>query len=246
MEWQIEKYKVNGFVILDDLFYTRESRMHEFCNKLFERNISIKFFCHARIDRVKKETIELMKKAGLLLLAVGVESGSQKLLGIMNKGTTLEQIESAFKIYNEAGINTFGHIILGHPDETTKDRDLTRELLKRIKPTYDFEIKRAKYLLGGDNFKEFTYTIDNPEFSTTIPLEELKKIGDEFEGMGAVNRNKNLFIYPSFIIFIIKFLFFHPLVILEALYLRYIIHKTNQMSILAVFKDAIQFYKQKF
>lgn len=261
MQWQINKYKVEAFVILDDIFYFKESRVNEFCQKIIRKNIKIKFFCHARVDRVKKETVDLLKKAGALLLAVGVESGSQKILDAFKKGTTIEQIENAFKIYNEVGINTFAFIIVGHPDETEEDRFLTRELLKRIKPTfipvsyympmpgtpsYGFDIKKARYLLGGDDFRDFTYTTDYPEISTTVPLDELKKIGDEFEGLSTKNRNKNLFIYPGFIFFIIRFIIFHPGVIIRGLYLRYIAHKTNQMSFLAVLKDAIQFYLQRF
>lgn len=261
MEWQINKYNVEGFVILDDLFYFKESRAIEFCNKIIERNIKTKFFCHARVDKVKKETVELMKKAGVLLLAIGVESGSQKILNAMNKGTTVEQIEKAFSIYNEVGINTFAFIIVGHPKEIDEDREMTRALLKRIKPThipvsyympmpgtpsYDFEISNAKHIKSNGKPGEFTYTTDYPEFSTTVPLDDLKRIGDEFDSLSVVDRNKNLFSYPSFIPFLLKYVLFHPLVFLEGFYLRYIAHKTQQMSPMAVIKDAIQFHMQKF
>jgi len=261
MESQIEKYGVDGFAILDDLFYFREERTAEFCKKIVKRGIKAKFFCHVRVDRVTRETVELMKKAGFLLLAVGVESGSQKLLDAMNKETSVEKIENAFKIYNEIGINTFAFIIVGHPDETDNDRELTKQLLKRIKPTHvpvsyyvpmpgtpshDFETDQAKYLLGGVNFQGFSYLTDDPEFSTTIPLEELKKIGNDFERLSVINRNMNLFKYPAFILFITGFLIIHPLIIIEALYIRYISKKTHKMSLISVLKDAIQFQKQKF
>ena len=261
MEWQIKNYNVEGFVILDDLFYFRESRAIEFCNKIIERNIDTKFFCHARVDNVKKETVDLMKKAGVLLLAIGVESGSQKILDAMKKGTTVEQIEKAFKIYNEVGINTFAFIIVGHPMETDDDRKMTKALLKRIKPThipvsyympmpgtpsYNFELSNAKHIKTNGNTEEFTYTTDYPEFSTTIPLDDLKRIGDEFDSLSTVDRNKNLFSYPSFIKFLLKYTLFHPLVFLEGFYLRYVSHKTHQMAPMAVIKDAIQFHMQKF
>jgi len=261
MQYQIKVFNIEAFVVLDDLFYFKEKRTIEICNKIIERNIKVKLFVHGRVDIVKKETIKLMKEAGVFLLAVGVESGSQKILNAINKRITIDQIESAFRIYNEVGINTFVFIIVGHPDETEEDRELTRKLLKRIKPynvavnyympmpgtpSYDFEIKNAKYLKGGENFTEFTYTTSEPEFSTSLPLEQLKKIGGEFEGMSIVNRNFNMFRYPKFIynMFLISLL--HPSIILEALYLRYIAKRTNQPSIIVVIKEAIQFYKQRF
>lgn len=261
IELQIKKFNIEGFVVLDDIFYFKEKRTVEFCQKIIKRKIKTKFFCHARVDIVKKDIVRLMKDAGVLLLAVGVESGSQKILDAIKKGITVEQIENAFRIYNEVGINTFAFIIVGHPLETEEDRELTRSLLKRIKathvavnyympmpgtPSYDFEIKEAKYLLSGKDFKELTYTTDNPEFSTSVPLEELKKTGDEFEALSVIGRNRNILTYPSFIIFLIQFLIFHSFTILEALYLRYVVHKMHQMSVFAVLKDAIQFHKQRF
>ncbi|MDR4504197.1 MAG: B12-binding domain-containing radical SAM protein [Candidatus Scalindua sp.] len=261
IEWQINKFNIEGFVVLDDLFYFRESRTVEFCKKIIERNVKTKFFCHARVDKVKKETVELMKNAGVLLLAVGVESGSQKILDSMKKGITVEQIENAFEIYNEAGINTFAFIIVGHPEETDEDRKMTRALLTKIKatnvavnyympmpgtPSFEFEISSAKFLVDRKGFKGFTYTTDYPEFSTTIPLDALKMVGDEFESLSVVDRNKNLFSYPGFILFLLKYILFHPLIFLEGFYLRYLAHKTHQMSPMAVIKDAIQFHMQKF
>ena len=113
-------------------------------------------------------------------------------------------------------------------------------------PSYNFEISKAKYLLGGNHFQGFSYITDDPEFSTTIPIEDLKKIGDEFESLARVNRNLNLFKYSEFTAHMVKFLILHPLFILEALLLRYLLHRTHQRSLLGVVKDAVQFHRQRF
>jgi hypothetical protein len=76
----------------------------------------------------------------------------------------------------------------------------------------EVEISSAKFLVGKKNFKGFTYTTDYPEFSTTVPLEDLKRIGDEFGSLSVVDRNRNLFSYPSFIPFLLKYILFYPLV----------------------------------
>jgi anaerobic magnesium-protoporphyrin IX monomethyl ester cyclase len=261
MEWQIKTYNIEAFVILDDLFYLKEKRVIEFCEKIKQRGIKTKFMCHGRVDKAKVEIVHLMKEAGLLLLAVGVESGSQKILDAMQKGTTVEQNLKAFEVYNQVGINTFAFIIVGHPEETEEDRELTRQMLKTIKATnvavnyympmpgtdsYQFELENAKYLVDGDDFEDFTYTTDYPEFSTSVPLDQLKQIGDEFQAMSLVNRNKNLFSYPDFIRDMSLLCLTRPWVILEAFYHRYISHKTKQMSVLGLFKDAITFDKQRF
>lgn len=261
MRWQIDTYGVEAFVILDDLFYFKEERVTEFCCKVIDQGIKTKFMCHGRVDRVNKEIIQLMKDAGLFLLAVGVESGSQKVLDAMHKGTKIAQIEKAFAIYNEVGINTFAFIIVGHPVETAEDRELTRGLLQRIHsynvavnyympmpgtPSYAFELDSARHLIGGDDFTEFSYTTDFPEFSTTVPLEELKRIGDEFQALSVVNRNWNLFKYPAFMRDMFLILFLRPDVLIEAFWLRYVAKKIRHMSLMSLIKDAISFHRQRF
>jgi anaerobic magnesium-protoporphyrin IX monomethyl ester cyclase len=261
IEWQIKTYNVDGFVVLDDMFYLKEKRTIEFCEKVIARNIKAKYFCHGRVDRAKKETLALMKKAGVLLLAVGVESGSQKILDAMHKETDISQVEHAFKMYREVGMNSFAFIIVGHPQETKEDLDLTRALIEKIKPTnvgvnyympmpgtpsFELEISNAKYVVGNGTIDDFTFTTDYPEFSMSTPLDELNRIGDEFQGMSVVNRNMNLFTYPKFIFDMIMISLLHPLVILESFYHRYITKKTNQISVVAIIKDAVQFHKQRF
>lgn len=261
LRWQLRSYSIEAFVILDDLFYFKEGRTIEFCEKILRNNIRVKFYCHTRVDIIRKETAALMKRAGFIMFAIGVESGSDKILRAMNKRFTTADIEKAFQIYRDVGIDTFSHIILGHPLETDEDRDQTRKLLSKIHPTMvavnyympmpgtksmEFDPHHAKYLLGEKRFRGFTYTHDYPEFSMTIPLEALKRIGDELNGLAAVDRNKNLFRYPSFLLFIIKFLVFQPGSLIEAFIIRFVTRKTTQMSLFAVVKDAIQFHAFKF
>ena len=65
---------------------------------------------------------------------IGVESGSDHTLGLMNKGITVEKIERFFGWCHEAGINTYASMMFGFPGETDEDRNQTEEMLKRIKP----------------------------------------------------------------------------------------------------------------
>ena len=261
MEWQIENYRLEAFVILDDLFYYKEERVLEFCDKIKKRNIKTKFMAHSRVDRVDEKIIGRLKEAGLLLLAVGVESGSQKVLDAMRKGTTIQQIEEAFEIYNLVGINTFAFIIVGHPDESAEDHELTRQLIQRIKPTnvavnyympmpgtesYEFEIKNAKHLVDGDEFKEFTFTTNCPEFSMTDSLEVLQRVGNEFESMSVVNRNYNLFTYPQFWLDMFSIVVFKPWIVIDACWERYVKKTMVQSSFNNLMKDAISFAKQRF
>ncbi len=261
MQWQMDEFGAEAFVILDDLFYYKKKRVLEFCDKVKARGMRFQFSCHARVDIVDEEVIAALKEAGLLLLMVGVESGSQKILDAMNKKTTVQTIEDAFAVYNRVGVNTLAFIIVGHPEETAEDRDATRRLLERIRATnvavsfympmpgtksFEFDVANAKHLIGGKHFKGFSYTTDYPEFSTTDPLETLNDVGNEFTAMSMVNRNTNLFTYPAFFRDMARFLLLHPMALVEGFWIRYVRKQTHQMSAMAVVKDAIQFQKQWF
>lgn len=261
MQWQMDEFDAEAFVILDDLFYFKKKRVMEFCEKVKARGMDFKFSCHSRVDIADEEVLQALKDVGLTLLMVGVESGSQKILDAMNKGTNIPMIEESFRVYNKVGINTLAFIIVGHPDEDEEDRKLTRTLLHRIKATnvavsfympmpgtksFEFDIKNAKYVIGGDNFKGFSFTTDYPEFSTTVPLEELNEIGKEFTGLSTVDRNMNLFTYSDFPKDMIKMSLMHPLALIEGFWNRYVTKQTQQMGVMSVVKDAIQFQKQKF
>ena len=78
----------------------------------------------------------LMKKAGCVQVDIGVESGSPKVLKALKKGETPEQTAAAFKACHDAGIAPMGTFLVGCPEETMEDVELTRQLVKRIKPSF--------------------------------------------------------------------------------------------------------------
>jgi len=63
-----------------------------------------------------------MKSAGLIKVAIGIESGSQRILdNIYNKGITLEQVKNAISIINELELSCRGYFMIGAPTETEKE-----------------------------------------------------------------------------------------------------------------------------
>jgi len=75
----------------------------------------------------------LMKKAGCIRIKYGVESGSEKILSLMQKNITIDQIKNAFKWTKEANIETFIYIMVGNPYETEKDYQETLKLCKDVR-----------------------------------------------------------------------------------------------------------------
>ncbi len=90
--------------------------------------------CQARVDQVTPQMLRAMKDGGMVGMAFGVESGSQKILDFYRKRITPEKTIRAFDLCREFGIGTHAFIMLGAPPETKADLQATVDLVERIKP----------------------------------------------------------------------------------------------------------------
>jgi radical SAM superfamily enzyme YgiQ (UPF0313 family) len=79
--------------------------------------------------------LQRIRDAGCIQLDFGVESGSPRLLEIIRKGITIEQVHAAFALCRKYHIRTFANILLNLPTETEEDILLTDRLLQEIDPT---------------------------------------------------------------------------------------------------------------
>ena len=95
--------------------------------------------CESRVDSLDREMVRIMAESGCGALYIGFESGSQRILDIFNKKTTVEQGLSVGEWCQEFGVRIAGSFITKHPDETEEDRRLTREFIDRIKLTSCWE-----------------------------------------------------------------------------------------------------------
>lgn len=129
-------YGINSIIFYDDLFTLDKKRVLEICQGIINRGLKIEWKCEGRVNLADRETLALMKKAGCSMVAYGVESGNQKGLDYLNKGTTVEQIRNAFELTKRAGIRPMAYFVLGIPVETYKDELRTIDFAKEIKPAY--------------------------------------------------------------------------------------------------------------
>jgi len=114
------------------------------CQLIIKENLKINWKCETRVNLVDKELLETMKKAGCYLISYGFESGNQRILNILKKGTTLEQIKKAVYLTREAGIEILGYFMLGIPGETKKEIEQTIDLAKNLNLDYvQFSIATA-------------------------------------------------------------------------------------------------------
>jgi radical SAM superfamily enzyme YgiQ (UPF0313 family) len=87
-----------------------------------------------RADNTDLELFGLMKAAGCKRVGFGVESGNQRVLDIMKKHQTIDQVRQAFANARQAGLQTIGFFIFGLPGENEETMEDTIRLALELDP----------------------------------------------------------------------------------------------------------------
>lgn len=131
-----DKYGINKFNFQDDTFTVNKKRLHKMF-ELFEP-LKIGFRFHGRSGLDMPEDYKRAKKAGAEVCAWGIESGSQKMLNLMNKQTTVEKNEQVIKWAKEAGLTTRAFFVIGFPGEDKKTIEETKKFIEKTNPDQYF------------------------------------------------------------------------------------------------------------
>ncbi|HVO74046.1 MAG TPA: radical SAM protein [Ignavibacteriaceae bacterium] len=146
-------YKVDHLWITDDIFGLKPNWIKEFSDELNKINVKVPYKCLSRPDLLLRGgTIDDLKESGCRTIWIGAESGSQKILDAMDKGTTVEQIYQASSKIHEAGMEIAFFIQFGYSGENWKDIKLTRKMIRDCVPE-DIGIS-VSYPLPGTVFFE--------------------------------------------------------------------------------------------
>jgi anaerobic magnesium-protoporphyrin IX monomethyl ester cyclase len=125
----------NFFLFRDDSLASLGGKwVSVFRQEMEKRKVNIRFSGQTRVSELTEEIVTDLKSIGLVGLAFGVESGSQKIIDYYNKKFKVEDSVKAFELCDRLNIGTHCFIILGAPDETKEDLQMTIDLVKRIKP----------------------------------------------------------------------------------------------------------------
>jgi glycosyltransferase involved in cell wall biosynthesis/radical SAM superfamily enzyme YgiQ (UPF0313 family) len=136
--------------ITDDIFGLKPGWIERFADEIQKRDAAIPFKCLLRADQVAAGVASALHQAGCQTVWLGTESGSQRVLDAMEKGTRVEQIETATARLHAAGIEVGFFLQFGYPGETVEDIGKTRDLVKRCGPD-DIGIS-VSYPLPGTAF----------------------------------------------------------------------------------------------
>ena len=127
---------IRDFQFYDDTFTVDKVRAYNIAGEIIKAKLKIRFDVRSRVDMVDGDLMLMLKKAGMVQIRLGIESGVQRVLDRMNKGVTLQQVKKAFLLGKKLGIETIGYIMIGNPGETREDIEETFRFTKQIAPDF--------------------------------------------------------------------------------------------------------------
>jgi len=193
IEYLIRDYNINRVKFVDPTLTIDEKHVWEFCEEKIRRGIDIKFDAMLHASTATEGMIQIMAAANCDVFMVGVESGDQRILNDINKGTTISKIERVFKWGKKYGINRRAFFILGTPLEDMKSIENTRKLIYGISPDivgftiltpfpgnsyYRDEFKDVDWSKCNEYTNDFWYC---PSFTNEELKQIQKKLNKEFE-----------------------------------------------------------------
>ncbi|MDO8517239.1 MAG: radical SAM protein [Nanoarchaeota archaeon] len=189
-----EKYQTEAVFFMDDDFLFSKQRVNEFCDLYKKEGLKIIWGCQSRVTAVDEEILKKLKEANCKQITFGLESGSQRILGILkNNRTTVEQNKNAIKLVKEAGILACGSFMIGNPGETEEEILETKKFIIEndldgfgVSVTTPFpgtklwEMCKEKGIIpqkidwANFNLSKLTFALND------IPPEKMEKINQDF------------------------------------------------------------------
>jgi anaerobic magnesium-protoporphyrin IX monomethyl ester cyclase len=157
MKWLKDEYRPDHIWFADDIFGLKPGWLQRFGELVAAQSAGIPFKSLSRADLLARPgEVEALRRAGAQTVWLGAESGSQKILDAMEKGTRVEQIHEAARLLQEAGIKVGFFLQFGYPGETHSDIQKTLKMVRDCDPD-DIGIS-VSYPLPGTKFYQAVKT----------------------------------------------------------------------------------------
>jgi anaerobic magnesium-protoporphyrin IX monomethyl ester cyclase len=193
IEYLFKERGVKYINFFDATFNVSRKRTFELCKELMRRDLKgLKWFANIRSDRFSDEEAAVMKASGCEGVAVGIESGSQKVLNLAHKGQTVKQALETIASLKKAGIKQYLSFIVGLPGENLSTLQETKQFIKAVKPTgfqvnsllpyprspiYDYAVKLGK--LDSELRPDRLHLYDTPLSLCDLTTDEINKARTE-------------------------------------------------------------------
>jgi anaerobic magnesium-protoporphyrin IX monomethyl ester cyclase len=152
LKWLKETYHPDHIWFADDIMGLRPKWWQRFADLIEAQEAKVPFKCLSRADLVirSEKDVDALRRAGCQVVWMGAESGSQKILNAMEKGTEVEQIYEATRRLHAAGVKVGFFLQFGYPGETREDIEKTLQMVRDCRP--DDVGMSVSYPLPGTKF----------------------------------------------------------------------------------------------
>lgn len=130
----VDRYGFKNFIIMDDNFCLNQRRAKLVCQQIVKEEIDINIRAVLRADSATPSLMKWLSKAGVTEISYGVETGSQRMLNMMQKDTTVEVQKNAIKITKAEGILAKIYLIVNFPEETDDTVSETKDFVLDTEP----------------------------------------------------------------------------------------------------------------
>jgi len=179
-----EKYKTDYFYFADEMISPLMFR--KISDALIKEDLNIKYYTQARPKDFPQELLKKMKDAGCTSIMWGVESASQRILNLINKGTNIEEIQNILEQSHQAGIKNAVYAFGGFPTETEEEYNQTMDWLKKNKEYIDLQFtglfrltENSRIEKDTQSFKITSKKASNDEFDPTYEYEVKEGISQQ-------------------------------------------------------------------
>jgi radical SAM superfamily enzyme YgiQ (UPF0313 family) len=192
IEHLIRDHDISFIFFYDDTFTLKRKRVEEFCNRLIEEKLPLKWSCLTRADCLDEDIILLMKRSGCVEFQIGIESGSDVVLDSIKKKVRLDTLKETFNIIHKHGLRTKGFFILGHLADTKHTMRETVNTAIALDPSWVFfstliplpgselyeTAKQKGYLetADWDQFNYHNFPIIHTENFTAAELDRIRRL----------------------------------------------------------------------
>ncbi|MCO6162136.1 B12-binding domain-containing radical SAM protein [Flavobacterium sp. NRK F7] len=161
------KFNPDAIWFVDDVFTVSHKWLLAFKEEVVQQDAIIPFECITRAERLNDEILKVLKEVGCFRIWIGAESGSQKIIDLMDRRVDVNVVKEAIQKTNALGIETGTFIMLGYPGETEKDITETIHYLKDANPTH-YTITIAYPIKGTSLYNEIENKITKaPDWETS-------------------------------------------------------------------------------
>ncbi len=173
----IEEFDIEHIHFSDGLFVFSEKRINEFCSEYLRRGETFTWSGNSRVDITTDDLLLTVKAAGCIFLSYGFESGSQKMLDVMNKKTRVEQNAKAIKLHRKHNVFISSSFIFGAPGDSYRTMAETARFITK----YQFQPSAINFMMVFPGTPDWRHALATGAIKD--PLQYLESMAQEVKKM---------------------------------------------------------------